>query len=72
MANPTPVIIATTKTLRTRSAVVRPTSTADLAIGSDRNRSIRPVCMSVARPIAVFMAPKTAVCTKIPGIRKST
>lgn len=52
--------------------MVRPTSTAERAIGSERKRSIRPVCMSVASPIAVFIEPKTAVCTKMPGIRKST
>ena len=28
--------------------------------------------MSVARPIAVAIEPNTTVCTKIPGIRKST
>ncbi len=28
--------------------------------------------MSVARPIAVAIAPNTTVWTKIPGIRKST
>ena len=51
--NPTTIISATTNTLRTRSASVRPASTAERAIGSERNRSIRPLFMSVASPIAV-------------------
>ena len=58
----------TTKTLRTRSAVVRPTSTAERAIGSERNRSMRPVCMSSASPMAVDTAPNITVWTKMPGI----
>src|SRR5882762_3966483 len=36
-AVPTPIIRATTKMLRTRSAMVRPAKTAERAIGSDRN-----------------------------------
>jgi hypothetical protein len=51
---------------------VRPARTALRAIGNDRNRSRSPLFMSVARPIAVAIAPKTTVCTKIPGIRNST
>jgi hypothetical protein len=38
-------------------------------MGSDRNRSMRPLLRSVARPTAVAMAPNTVVWTKIPGIR---
>ena len=67
--NPTAIIRATTKTLRTVSASVRPDSTADRAIGSAWNRSMRPLFMSVASPIAVAIAPNTTVCTKMPGIR---
>ena len=62
----------TTNTLRTRSASVRPTSTADRAMGSERNRSSIPDFRSAAKPTAVAIAPNTTVCTKMPGIRKST
>ena len=66
---PTAVMSTITNTLRTRSASVRPASTADRAMGSERNRSIRPLCRSSASPMPVAMAPNTAVCTKMPGIR---
>ena len=69
---PTTHIRITTKKLRTKSARVRPTSTAERAIGSDRNRSIRPLLRSSASPTPVVSAPNTIVCTKIPGIRKFT
>ena len=36
----------TTQTLRTRSAMVRPESTAERAIGNERNRSMTPSLMS--------------------------
>jgi hypothetical protein len=62
-AKPTRHMNPTTTTLRAMSATVRPTSTAERAIGSDRNRSTRPRRMSSARPIVVFMAPKTTACT---------
>ena len=68
-AKPTTAISATTKTLRTRSARVRPASTAERAMGSERNRSSSPLLRSVARPMAAPMAPNTVVCTKMPGIR---
>src|SRR5215203_878894 len=70
--NPTTHIRITTKKLRTRSARVRPTSTAERAIGSERNRSMRPLLKSSARPTPVVSEPNTMVCTKIPGIRKFT
>ena len=70
--NPTTIIRATTNTFRARSAVVRPVSTAARDIGRARNRSISPLFMSVARPMAVASEPNTTVCTKIPAIRKST
>ena len=69
---PTTHIRITTKKLRTKSAKVRPTSTAERAIGSDRNRSTRPLLRSSASPTPVVSAPNTIVCTKIPGIRKFT
>ena len=49
------------------SLSVRPTSTADRDIGSDRNRSMMPFCMSSARPAPVIVAPKMTVCAKMPG-----
>ena len=55
-----------------RSAAVRPTSTAERAIGSERKRSTTPALMSSVRPRPVVSAPKIAVMTMIPGIRKST
>ena len=62
----------TTHTLRTGSAAVRPASTADRAIGSERKRSITPPCRSVAIPIAVVTDPNATVWMKMPGIRKFT
>ena len=49
--------------------MVRPASTAERAIGSERKRSMRPLWRSSASPMAVFTAPKATVCTKMPGIR---
>src|SRR5207247_121439 len=46
--------------------------TADRAMGSDRNRSSSPLLRSAARPMAAASEPNTTVCTKMPGIRKST
>lgn len=70
--NPMATTISTTATSRTRSDRLRPTSTAERAIGRDRNRSISPLCRSSARPMAVFIPPKATVWTKTPGMRKST
>ena len=54
---------------RTVSAAMRPASTAERAIGSERKRSMMPFCRSSARPTEVAEVPKTIVCTMIPGIR---
>jgi hypothetical protein len=54
------------------SAVVRPASTAQRAMGNERNRSMRPLPRSSANPMPVVTAPKHTVWTKMPGIRKST
>jgi hypothetical protein len=51
---------------------VRPASTAERAIGSERKRSIRPFLRSSVSPTAVSAPPKQIVCTRMPGIRKST
>jgi hypothetical protein len=69
-STPTIVMSTTTNTLRIMSASVRPANTAERAIGSERKRSIIPRFRSSARPIPVAVAPNTALCTKIPGIRK--
>ena len=67
--NPTIIISITTKTLRVRSANVRPVNTAERPIGRERKRSSNPLFRSVARPMAVAIEPNTTTCTKIPGIR---
>ena len=51
---------------------MRPASTADRAMGRDRNRSMMPVFMSSARPIAVLVEPNSAFWMKMPGIRNCT
>ena len=53
------------------SANVRPASTAERAMGSERKRSIRPLLRSSDRPIAVTKPPNAMVWAMIPGIRKS-
>ena len=53
------------------SLAVRPTSTADGAIGSERNRSTIPLVMSSAMPTPVKVEPKITVWTKTPAIRYS-
>src|SRR5260370_767582 len=50
-AVPTATISPTVTTLRAGSARVRPASTAERAIGSDRNRSMMPSRRSCAKPI---------------------
>ena len=44
-------------------------STAERAMGSDRNRSMSPLWRSSAMPMAVFWAPNSTVVTKIPAMR---
>jgi hypothetical protein len=56
----------------TMSATVRPASTAERAIGSERKRSVRPFCRSSVIPMPVTVPPKAIDCTRIPGSRKST
>ena len=48
---------------------MRPVSTAERAMGREWKRSSSPLLTSVARPIAVLVAPKATVCTKMPGMR---
>ena len=44
---------------------------AERTIGSDRNRSTSPFCMSSVIPIVVVAEAKASVWAKIPGIRNS-
>lgn len=71
MINPVRDMMTVTITLVTTSEDVRPTSTADWAMGSERNRSMIPFCMSSANPAPVMVAPKMTVWAKIPGTRNS-
>ena len=70
-SRPVSDITISTRTLLTTSESVRPASTADGDIGSVRNRSMMPFCMSSAMPAPVIVAPNTTVCAKIPAIRNS-
>ena len=70
-SSPVTDMIAMTRTLLSTSLVVRPTSTAERDIGSDRNRSMMPFWMSSAMPAPVIVTPKITVCAKMPGIRNS-
>ncbi len=53
------------------SAVQRPVTIADGAMGSERKRSITPRSMSVATTVMVLPMPNAMVMAKMPGIRKS-
>src|SRR5690606_16117327 len=54
-----------------RSDSVRPSSTAELDMGSERNRSMMPFCRSLAIPMTVNAELNATVWTKMPPIRKS-
>ena len=71
-AKPTPVMSVITHILRVKSARARPPSTAERDIGKERKRSSSPLRRSSESPTAVFTHPNTTVCTKMPGIKKST
>ena len=66
--NPTRPITIRVTTFCKVSPTVRPITTADLEIGSDLKRSIKPFCISAAKPTAVAARVNATVCTKIPGI----
>src|SRR5690349_8140319 len=72
ISSPTVNITTNWKTLVTMSPSVRPVSSAERVIGSERNLSISPFLRSSASPSAVTKPPKTIDWTMIPGIRKST
>ena len=56
---------------RRLSLIVRPTRNAERAIGSDRNRSIMPVCRSLAMPTPDPIDENTIVWTSTAGTTKS-
>ena len=60
-------MIASDRTLRLRSARVRPASTAERAIGRLRKRSMMPLLRSWARPIEVVMPPISTASRKTAG-----
>ena len=70
-SSPVSDMTISTRTLLATSEIVRPVSTADGAIGSDRNRSMMPFFRSSARPAPVMVAPKITVWAKIPAMRNS-
>ena len=53
------------------SAAPRPSSTAEDAIGSERNRSVTPRPASVTTAAMVTSRPKTMVKANMPGNRNS-
>jgi hypothetical protein len=55
-----------TARLRTRSAPIRPASTAPREIGIDLKRSTMPLLASSLSPMPVWIAAKVIVWTKIP------
>ena len=63
----TPTMISDDHAVRTMSAVTRPATTAERAIGSDRNRSMRPLWKSAFNPTAVCVVPNPIPCTSRPG-----
>ena len=69
MASPVPISTTMPSTWVSRSARVRPASTAALDIGSERNLSISPVDMSVVRPTAVPGALPAIAIPNMPLIR---
>jgi hypothetical protein len=69
--SPQPRMAASPITELSMSATLRPTSTADGAIGSDRNRSVTPFAASSSTATIVVDIPKSMVMPNMPGIRKS-
>ena len=54
-----------------RLEMLRPTSTAEGLIGSDRMRSTMPLSMSAVRPTATMNEANAIVCPMIPPISHS-
>jgi hypothetical protein len=53
------------------SAAARPTTTAEVAIGMERKRSVTPRAASVLTTVRVAPIPNTIVMANMPGMRKS-
>ncbi len=51
--------------------MLRPTTTAEGAIGNDRHRSVAPLAASAWTASMVSPIPKATVWANIPGIRNS-
>lgn len=66
-SRPSPIISSRAHTCLARSAVIRPISGADRAIGRLRSRSKTPLVRSVLSAIAVYMVMNRVFCTMIPG-----
>ena len=53
------------------SAMLRPKTTAERAMGMERKRSVTPLAASVAMDVIVASKPKAMVIANMPGIRNS-
>ena len=71
MHSPVTAITTTPIVEWSRLATLRPMSTADRRIGSERNRSMMPFSTSAVIPVDTTKAVKTIVCAWIPGSRNS-
>ena len=67
MTVPTASSSATAQACLATSAMIRPASGANRAIGSERSRSKTPLSRSVDRPTAVFRVVNSEFCTMMPG-----
>ena len=68
-ATPTTVVIASKAAWRSRSAIARPPTTAERAIGNARNRSISPDFESSAKKTLTPKPSKIAMVARYPGMR---
>ena len=68
-AMPTTVVIASNAAWRSRSAIARPPTTAERAIGNARNRSISPDFESSAKKTLTPNPSKIAIVARYPGMR---
>jgi hypothetical protein len=70
-SRPHPTSTARSSSELTRSAVLRPITTAGWAIGIERNRSVTPRARSAATTEIVAAAPNIIVWANMPGMRNS-
>ena len=71
IASPTPIITSRLSADWSMSRTLRPTSTADGAIGIDRKRSSTPLPRSWVTATIVDSSPNAMVSANIPGTRYS-